>query len=323
MAGSGSSDGGDRRGRWYEAAIGVLVPSAVHSARPEGFEAVTRSRDLGAVRVSELVLPSPRAAGTAELVPAQDARRYHLVLTLSGTFGVAQAGREAVLGAGDLVLYGTSRPLRCWSAPERELSAKVVVQFPEELLPLPPDQVDRLLAVRLPGRDGLGALLAGSLRELLSGATGGHAARLADISLDLLAALLARELGVEPEPPRRTRHRALLAQVRHHIAEHLADPDLSPASVAAAHHLSVRHLHRLFAEQGTSVAGSIRALRLERCRRDLAESDELVHVVAARWGFTDPAHFSRLFRGTFGLSPSEHREAWACLRGPEGPQGPR
>ncbi|GGP71090.1 helix-turn-helix domain-containing protein [Saccharothrix coeruleofusca] len=319
MVGSGLSEGDGRGGRWYEAAIGVLVPDAV---RPDRGEAVTRSRDLGAVRVCEVVASGPRAPRTPELVPAQAPSRYHLVLALSGTFGIAQAGREAVLGAGDLVLCGTSRPLRRWAVPDRELSARVVVQFPEELLPLPPEQVDRLLAVRLPGREGLGALLAGSLRELLAGASGGHAARLADISLDLLAALLARELAVEPEPFGRGRHRALLAQVRHHIAEHLSAPDLSPASVAAAHHLSVRHLHRLFAERGTSVAATIRALRLERCRRDLASSGELVHVVAARWGFTDPAHFSRLFRGTFGLSPSEHREVWAGLRVPEGPSEP-
>jgi AraC-like DNA-binding protein len=30
-----------------------------------------------------------------------------------------------------------------------------------------------------------------------------------------------------------------------------------------------------------------------------------VAVVAHRWGFTNPAHFSRVFRAAYGMSPRE------------------
>ena len=30
-------------------------------------------------------------------------------------------------------------------------------------------------------------------------------------------------------------------------------------------------------------------------------------AIAARWGLTDPAHFSRAFRAAYGLPPSEYR----------------
>jgi AraC-like DNA-binding protein len=72
----------------------------------------------------------------------------------------------------------------------------------------------------------------------------------------------------------------------------------------------VRYLHRLFEAQDTTVAAWIRRRRLERCRRDLADPafrGVPVSAVAARWGLPDPAHFSRLFRRTYGLPPAEYR----------------
>lgn len=72
--------------------------------------------------------------------------------------------------------------------------------------------------------------------------------------------------------------------------------------IAAAHHISVRRLHKLFEDQPQTVAALIRQHRLERCRADLARSDRTVTAVAARWGFSDPAHFSRLFKATYGYN---------------------
>ena len=94
------------------------------------------------------------------------------------------------------------------------------------------------------------------------------------------------------------------------IQEHLGDPELSPAAIAAANHISLRLLHKLFQEQGQTVAGWIRARRLERCRRDLLDPAQAacpVAAVAARWGFRSAIHFSRLFRATYGLPPHEYR----------------
>ena len=47
----------------------------------------------------------------------------------------------------------------------------------------------------------------------------------------------------------------------------------------------------------------IRRARLERCRRDLADpalARETILAVATRWGMPDAAHFSRMFRATYG-----------------------
>ena len=90
----------------------------------------------------------------------------------------------------------------------------------------------------------------------------------------------------------------------------LADPGLTPAAVARAHHVSLRSLYKLFDRERTSVAGLIRERRLERCRHDLLDpalAARPVSAIAARWGLVDPAHFSRLFRATYGIPPLEYR----------------
>jgi AraC-like DNA-binding protein len=100
--------------------------------------------------------------------------------------------------------------------------------------------------------------------------------------------------------------------VRAFIEARLPAPDLSPATVAAAHHISVRYLHRLFDDETHSVAGWIRQRRLERCRANLLDpslAGRSVAGIAARWGFTNAAHFSRLFRDAYGLPPGEYRQA--------------
>ena len=132
--------------------------------------------------------------------------------------------------------------------------------------------------------------------------------RLTTNALDLVSTMLHAELSMTPD---RMKPQALLAtSVREYIEAHLSDPALSPASIAAAHFISTRHLHNVFHESGATVSGWIRSQRLERTRRDLRDplhAGDSVGTVAARWGFLDAAHFSRTFRDAFGQSPSDWR----------------
>jgi AraC-like DNA-binding protein len=94
------------------------------------------------------------------------------------------------------------------------------------------------------------------------------------------------------------------------IELNLADESLCPATVAAAHNVSSRTLHRLFEEENETPSRWIRLRRLERCRSDLLDESlaELsISDIGARWGVCDPAHFSRLFKAQFGVAPREFR----------------
>jgi AraC-like DNA-binding protein len=277
--------------------------------------------DFGAVQVATESIPALRAERTPKMIRQSDPEQYCLQLSLDGNYGITQAGHNATLSGGDLVLFGSSRPFHGWVAHEDGRCAGVRVHFPRALLPLASRTIDRLLATRLSGREGIGALLSGCLRELAKGTAqyrAADASRLTTIALDLLAALLAYELDVQDSLPPATRRQALLTQIHGFIHQHLSDPHLSPDMIAAAHHISTRHLHRLFQVQDLTVAGWIRQRRLERCHRDLADPHQRcqpIRAIAARWGFIDNPHFSRLFRATYGMSPKSYRQLTTNTRG--------
>ena len=59
---------------------------------------------------------------------------------------------------------------------------------------------------------------------------------------------------------------------------------------------------------GCGVSAWIREQRLKRALGDLRQSsDASVASIATRWGYRDPASFSRAFRQTYGSSPRDLR----------------
>lgn len=137
------------------------------------------------------------------------------------------------------------------------------------------------------------------------------APRLAVVLRETLAGLFARTLQDEEQyVPTAAYRRDLLLRMRMFIDQHLSDPELGPRLIAAAHNVSISYVHRLFGDDGTTVAGWIRARRLERARRDLCDPAMRtvpVHHIAARWGFSHHAAFTRAFRTAYGVAPRDLR----------------
>jgi AraC-like DNA-binding protein len=277
--------------------------------------------EVGAVRVGELSQREPGGARrTARHARLAGEELYKVDVLARGRGVVEQGGREASLGPGDLTLVDLSRPARWTMSPVR----CVAVVFPRALLPLGPDEVRGLTAVRIPGDRGAGALASSLARQLaghLDGGAGDYGAaggaRLGTALIDLLTVALAARLERGGMPPD-TRRRVLSRHIHAFIEERLGDPTLSPATIATANHVSRRYLYKLFEAERDSVAGWIRRRRLERCRRDLLDPalwDLPVSTIGARWGLPNAAHFSRAFRAAYGIPPAEFR-ALARGRGP-------
>ena len=309
---------GQRFEYWKHVLSSTFVPLEVSTPAGEAdFRGRLRGCELGSLRFIEVSAEAHTARRTARLVKAAPAGCYKLGLQLRGSSVLIQDGREATLTPGDFTLYDTDRPYTlAFSDPHRML----VLVFPRDMLGLPASRLAGLTATRLPGEAGGLATLIGpflaQVTDLLDEVdTSDHrvGVRLAGNVLDLLGTVLTERMDSAPSDPDRA-HRALMLQITSFIEEHLGQADLAPAQIAAAHHISLRQLHKLFHARGATVAGWIRQRRLEHCGHDLRDprwSDRPVAAVGARWGYPDPAHFSRLFKGAYGLSPRDYRASRA------------
>ncbi|MFE0019585.1 helix-turn-helix domain-containing protein [Amycolatopsis sp. NPDC059021] len=287
-----------------------FVPLHVTSPHHDHFRGRIRSGGADDVQFSEITASAHNVERTPELIARADRRYYKLSLILAGTGLLVQDDRQAVLQPGDVALYDTHRP---YSLVFEEDFRTLVVMFPQRLLDLPAELVGQLTAVRMSGREGVGNVVVPFLAQLgtnLDQLAGPAGVRLAHSAVDLLATMFTAELDLArttADP-----HYELMRRIRAYVDANLSSPELGPAQIAAEHYISTRHLHGLFQEQGTTVSGWIRTRRLEHCRRELLDpvhSTRPVAAIAAKWGFVDAAHFSRVFKAAYGRSPSELRAA--------------
>ncbi|MEV7968120.1 helix-turn-helix domain-containing protein [Sphaerisporangium sp. NPDC088356] len=308
----------DRFTAWCDMANDALVPNGIRSEHAADFQAELRLQDLGMVRLNTLSYLPLETYRPAKLIRRSDPEELQLLITRRGSHRIVQGGRDATASPGEVLLYDTSRPWHGWTSTSTVRG--IMVQFPRAVLPLPESEIRKLIVRPLSGRKGIGALLTGCLSRMAAHADSYAAAdgpRLASIVIDLVTALCAHHLERDRTVPSETHHRTLQLKVRAYIERQLGDPHLSPQSISIACQISVRHLHRLFEGEELTVSAWIRRRRLERCRRDLGDPALLhrpIHALAAHWGLTDPAQFSRIFRAAYGISPSEYRQQALHIR---------
>ncbi|WP_230193831.1 helix-turn-helix domain-containing protein [Streptomyces sp. NBC_00080] len=303
----------ERLAHWRDALGRALAPVAV-TARHEGpFEGRVSTQRLGYLRIATIEADAQRLTRTPAHLTGTDPAVACVAVGVqtAGTATLIQDGRRAFVGEGDLMVCDTGRPYAL-DFPGRFTAH--VVHLPRRALGLPEEDLRRVTGTAIAGTTGFGALLVNFLTSLTASVppcAPAVATRLATGVVDLFATLVEERTQDDATPDGNPGDHLVL-RVRDHIDRHLGDPDLSPGTVAAAHHISVRYLHRLFEGEGITVARLIQRRRLERCARELHRPDATaptVSAVAQRWGFANPAHFSRVFRAAYGRSPREWRGA--------------
>ena len=268
------------------------------------FVARIRQRTLDGIRVVECRCdPCTGWRRRAEL-RRTDGAYFGILFELRGREVIRQGDREAILEAGDFVLWDS----------EREMEFRVVEPLHKLTLLIPKARARLLLgdAERYAGTvvtgsgkaDGISAEALRRLARDFASIEEHEAEAVMEPLLSLLmATLTTRRQPMEASPA----HRDSFSRFCRHIEENLGDCALTPSAVAEAHGVSLRYLHAIFAENGTSFGRFLRKERLRHCHRELAlaGSRKTVTEVAFRWGFSDMAHFSRAFKAEFGLSPRD------------------
>ncbi len=308
---NGSSSTGTVIEAWADAlaATHLTFDIRLTSRTPQAFQGAIARRSIGELQLVDCAAtPFLGHRSEAEITGPRDCAQsdelFGLQYVHRGVEIVREGARELALTAGDIVL---------WDGREAT-EVEIVEAFFKRTLLLPRR---RVLAAcpRLADLEVLPPLQHSALARLLVRYVNALEAELPalDEAASAAAAEVAIELlraAVEPNVPtnRAVTRAAMRAQVRRYVRQHLGEPQLGPAMIARAHALSVRALHALFEDAETSVAGLIRSERLARCLEDLRRPNGgPVTEIAFRWGFCDAAHFSRVFKREYGLTPSEIR----------------
>lgn len=122
-------------------------------------------------------------------------------------------------------------------------------------------------------------------------------------TLDLLQGLNANE-GLESNSAVSD---SMRQRVEAWVVQGLLDGEVTPEAAARAQGISLRSLHRLFADTDHTFSGFVRSVRLERARNDLMTGALTVQSVASRWGYSDVSHFCREFKRVYGETTSQFR----------------
>ncbi|WP_346053821.1 MULTISPECIES: helix-turn-helix domain-containing protein [Amycolatopsis] len=312
--GSGTSQDGVRHASGFDEWKRMLghrfVPVRLVSEHGAAFTGTLRERVLRDVSVSEITADSHRVIRASSQISPDDPALLKLSVQLGGGGLIVQDGRQAVLSPGDVAVYDTARP---YTLAFDDTIRCLVFAFPRSAIGLGTGSLREVTAVRIDGSGPSGRLVVPFLRTLADTVLDlpqAQALRFAHNALDLVTTLLTDVLEGRPHRGRRDRV-PTLEDVLDWIEANLSDPGLSLGRIAQAHYVSPRYLQNLFSHRGDTVTGWIRSRRLERCRRELADplrAGEPVGAVGRRWGFGDPAHFSRAFKARYGVPPARYRD---------------
>ncbi len=261
----------------------------------------------GDVVLTRLEANRHRVTRSAAQVRASEIGYLKIVAPFVGCAGVEQKGREAWVTTDQWSIYDTTDS---YAVAKPTRVEHLIVMVPKERLAERGLALDPLMARRLGGSGGVSRLALETMRsayrelptmsDAAARGVGDAIAQFVHLSLLDLAGMTTAV----------TQREALRERIKQHVSEHIADPRLSVDNIALALNCSRRHLYNAFAEEPDGVAGFILRRRLEACRRtleDRAQDHRSLTDIALGLGFSNMAHFSRVFRAQLGLPPSDYR----------------
>jgi AraC family transcriptional regulator, positive regulator of tynA and feaB len=302
---------------WHDVVWDAFVPVTISRPSEGPFPGSIAARPLGPIGLSRICSQPQRVSRTeADIERGAGGGVYFLNLPLSDRTRAAQHGRDAHLRRGDFVLIDSEQPFRLeFANPFQQISLAI----PHELLSPMLASPQEVTALRIRGDRGVGAVAVATIRDLAKGPTPDLGRQDSRALADHLVSLISLSLRGLRRSQASISAGLLLQAAFDEIDACLHDPHLTPSVVAMRLSVSVRYLHKIFAEHGTSFGRCLLRRRLETIRRCLEEPcwDGLtITEVATRHGFYDPSYLARVFKKHFHVAPSEYRLAASNARQP-------
>ena len=299
-----------RLAAWREILSRKLIAAEVVAATDKPFFASVRMRARTTLRVASGTIDGSRyllRAGRSE----QDVADVALFACLNGEVVASYGGREQVLRANDAILFGCSHAGEYgWRQTTQVMFMRLSRATLEPLVDNLSEVTGRLIA----GETDMLRLLIRYVETLFSSRdfamTLGADRIVASHVCDLVALSLGASRDSAALMAGRGRHAARLRVIKADILRNLERPDLSVASLAAAHRMSPRAVQRLFEGEGTTLSAFVLERRLQRAYRILSDdrfADRNISTIAFESGFGELSYFNRCFRRQFGAAPSDIR----------------
>lgn len=245
-----------------------------------------------------------------DTLPSDD---YIVAIPLSNRSQVVQAGRVALIEPGSFLLTATAAPFSAWVSPQGSQArfAQLLAKVPGDRLRHRLPQVQESINKPINIDSGAGRIMKSMIELALN-----DGRSLTEIGAMHFGAMLMEAIAnaVSESSPLKQAGMPLSTLVRiretakEFIVCNLSNPLLDVALVADHCGVSPRYLQVAFAEVAAKPGAYIRELRLLRCQSDLrsrTRGNRPIIEIAMKWGFDDPAHFSRLYKRRFGYSPSK------------------
>lgn len=272
------------------------------------FRGGIRHGALGQIEISKVTSSREISRRTRQHVNYDSRDTYVLVNGISGDVSLEQGTTRTQILPRSFVFYCASRPYE-WH--HMNMTEVRNIAVPGHLLKARLRNVDQYAGRSFTDTVGMWRILAEmmetSLREIEAIPEAASYQLGAQIA-DLLALTLEGDgrLSLNEASSRSGLYRRCLGVIRGNII----NGELGPELIASAVGLSVRSLHRIFAENGTAVAECIREERLAASLTHLqspGSAEISISEIAHRTGFRSHSHFSHAFRTKFGMTPTDWR----------------
>lgn len=288
---------------WADACSNAFVPLKVRTGGPRFAATLDQIPLTAEVSITRVASGGSDVYRSSRVIAEHPRDDVLLSFHRSGRGSVLQHDRRADLTPGHAVLYDASSPYTL-HFPGR--MSETVLQIPRRAVHRAGHAFDDLTARVLPPSNSLNALM-----NLVQAMDSDLAAAQSPMENELLAeaavTLLQSAILTDGRPPAtRIEPDALAATMYAYIDQHLSDPELTVDRLAAAHHVSIRLVHKIFAAQDSSPGAYIRRKRLALAHARLLVGDSVMSA-ALRAGFTDPDTFTRAFKRQYRCPPSTLR----------------
>lgn len=295
-----------RAGHWNTVIAETYFPLQLTFRDAATFEGLLERRVVGSVSMSRLQTEAMQYERRPRHISEACEEEYLVTIPRRSPVEFRQLGRDVRCDPGGFLLERGDEPYKFSYGTANDLC---VLKISKPVLCEKLRHPDRFCAKVFDGSNGVGGLFTVFAQQIFAQAP--QDSKSAQVLGRQMIELLALSLDAQSDADdgvRSSVREAHLRRAEAMICANLANPALSPDTVSEACGISKRYLHELFSGANVTVSQYIREQRLIAAR-DILElpSPAPIAEIAYRFGFSDQAQFSRLFKAMFGQTPSGYR----------------